>query len=67
MVILPVPAYHADVAPVRERGLKFEVVKKQSLRNKKVAPVRERGLKSQACHNTADTLLVAPVRERGLK
>ena len=55
-----------EVAPVRERGLKFvrdcyEDVKRL------VAPVRERGLKYHRHFLGKKSQYVAPVRERGLK
>ena len=55
-----------DVAPVRERGLKFVPILNISYLNL-VAPVRERGLKcaGRCCH--CGLPCVAPVRERGLK
>ena len=79
---LPPSPAAAWVAPVRERGLKFQGIpscagKKRGLKflqslglhlSSKVAPVRERGLK---CFHESYILLpmaaVAPVRERGLK
>ena len=55
-----------NVAPVRERGLKF-FTGKMSGKISYVAPVRERGLKSVHACTVAKNIKVAPVRERGLK
>ena len=55
-----------NVAPVRERGLKYD--RKGELMNPPfVAPVRERGLKSLSDAGETLAVWVAPVRERGLK
>ena len=55
-----------DVAPVRERGLKWKIILKMIMKNF-VAPVRERGLKLVNSQASAAIYPVAPVRERGLK
>ena len=54
------------VAPVRERGLKFNAI---SIKRVViiVAPVRERGLKCRRSIRLRPHYSVAPVRERGLK
>ena len=54
------------VAPARERGLKFLLIR-LLLKSVIVAPARERGLKCAEFGNDPRQLLVAPARERGLK
>ena len=55
-----------NVAPARERGLKFLLFRLMLLA-KMVAPARERGLKLLLIMVLELVLLVAPARERGLK
>ena len=57
---------HIQVAPARERGLKFLLIR-LLLKSVIVAPARERGLKCAEFGNDPRQLLVAPARERGLK
>ena len=54
------------VAPVRERGLKYQLHNLGKER-RNVAPVRERGLKFLRNDIDHGLHLVVPVRERGLK
>ena len=54
------------VAPARERGLKYDVVK-DCIIGCVVAPARERGLKSRVDSGKNRRVAVAPARERGLK
>ena len=58
--------HYPEVAPVRERGLKFCCGEYGDL-NRRVAPVRERGLKLPRFVSKEQKKWVAPVRERGLK
>ena len=55
-----------NVAPVRERGLKYFSAS-SLLFCTEVAPVRERGLKYSVARDDSMDKGVAPVRERGLK
>ena len=55
-----------DVAPARERGLKYTLTA-PDLQNLKVAPARERGLKYLLPILLRMVHTVAPARERGLK
>ena len=54
-----------QVAPARERGLKFEG--QLFSKGYKVAPARERGLKCVCADRSKKLRQVAPARERGLK
>ena len=60
-------ALDLNVAPVRERGLKYFIVEFIIITRWTVAPVRERGLKYAVIFVTTLFHVVAPVRERGLK